>query len=248
LSLEYGARLGGRRREAAKACSPRRKPWVRRKPNNQAPEERKKKSVPALGPMDQDTNDGVAYLRSLKHSGTAAAPARALEPATRIPHGAEKRRAARYKCEGSAEIREQGQEVRTWATFSDISLHGCYIEVQATYPARTALYMKLEAHGIRFETNGVVRVSYPYLGMGVEFSDMTEENSSQLKRLLASLAQPNAIMGPGIASSLPATDPLRAPPAIIRPDDAISAMIDFFEDHQMLLRDDFVKILQKTQK
>jgi hypothetical protein len=49
--------------------------------------------------------------------------------------GAEKRRSPRYKCEGSAEICEDGRAVRTWATFSDISLHGCYVEAQATYPA-----------------------------------------------------------------------------------------------------------------
>ena len=83
--------------------------------------------------------------------------------------------APRYKCEGSAELREEGCDVRTWATFSDISLHGCYVEAQATYPANTILHMKLEANGVRVETNGNVRVSYPYLGMGIAFLDTSEE-------------------------------------------------------------------------
>ena len=51
------------------------------------------------------------------------------------------------KCEGSAEVREDGCDVRTWATFTDVSVHGCYVEAQATYPAGTILHLKLEVKG-----------------------------------------------------------------------------------------------------
>ena len=34
-------------------------------------------------------------------------------------------------------MREEGCDVRTWATFTDVSLHGCYVEAQATYPVGT---------------------------------------------------------------------------------------------------------------
>lgn len=57
--------------------------------------------------------------------------------------------------------------MRTWATFSDVRWHGCYVEAQATYPAGTMLPITLEASGGRLETKGNGRVSYPYLGMGV---------------------------------------------------------------------------------
>ena len=70
-------------------------------------------------------------------------------------------------------MRTEGCDVRTWATFTDISLYGCYIEAQATFPAGTVLNLKLEANGIRVETRGNVRVNYPYLGMGVAFVGMT---------------------------------------------------------------------------
>jgi PilZ domain len=206
--------------------------------------------------MAQETNEGIAYLMALKRSGSddaAATPAR-TDPET-LPEpvegnrfkGAEKRRGPRYKCEGSAEIREDGCDVRTWATFSDISVHGCYVEAQATYPANTVLHMKLEANGIRVETKGNVRVNYPYLGMGIAFADMSEENQAQLKQLLASIARPCMIMGPGIASSLPATDPLKALPLVTRPEAAIEALVEFFESRQMLMRDDFLRILRKSQ-
>jgi hypothetical protein len=69
-------------------------------------------------------------------------------------------------------LREEGCDVRTWSTFTDISLNGCYVEAQATYPAGTLLHMKLESNGIRVEIKGKVRISYPYLGMGIAFEDL----------------------------------------------------------------------------
>jgi hypothetical protein len=68
-------------------------------------------------------------------------------------------------------MRADGCDVHTWAAFTDVSLHGCYVEAQATYPAGAMLPMKLEANGVRLETKGSVRVSYPYLGMGIAFEE-----------------------------------------------------------------------------
>lgn len=209
--------------------------------------------------MPQEMNEGVAYLRALKQStnrpdadppvtGDAGRPpdVAAATVGERF-QGSEKRRAPRYKCEGSAQILEQGKEVHTWATFSDISIHGCYVEAQATYPAGTILHMKMEASGIRFETQGTVRVSYPYLGMGIAFLAMTEENEAHLRRLLAAISQPSVIMGPGIASSLPSTSPLEAMPTISNPAAALQELTEFFESRQMLMRDDFIRLLKKSQ-
>src|SRR5258708_4874651 len=52
---------------------------------------------------------------------------------------AEKRGEPRYKCEGSAEFRTDGFEVRTWARVTDLSRSGCYVEMQATSPLNTAV-------------------------------------------------------------------------------------------------------------
>jgi hypothetical protein len=212
--------------------------------------------------MAEESNEGVSYLMALKRSINPPTPAPGLVPVDAFPpptppdivtdagdrfKGAEKRRSPRYKCEGSVELREEGCDVRTWATFTDVSVHGCYVEAQATYPAGTLLHLKLEAHGIRVETNGNVRVSYPYLGMGISYVGMSEENLAQLKRLLATVSHPCVIMGPGIASSLPATDPLQGVPLIAKPEAAIQALIEFFESRQMLMRDDFLRILRKSQ-
>jgi len=215
--------------------------------------------------MSQEINEGVAYLRALKGSGsteaTAAAPARETNadaqftpPATVASidkpcfQGTEKRRSTRYKCEGSVELRENSCDVRTWATFTDVSLQGCYVEAQATYPVGTVLQLKLEAAGFRVETGGNVRVTYPYLGMGIAFIDMSEENRTRLREMLGAISRPTVIMGPGIASTLPSRGPLEAVPVISDPGSAIRAMIDFFENRQLLMRDDFLRLLRKSQE
>jgi len=215
--------------------------------------------------MAQETNDGISYLMALKRSGSdpasAAAPARESSPGTQVGgtsdsqgtlaetsyKGAEKRRSPRYKCEGSAEMRELSCDVHTWATFTDISLHGCYVEAQATYPVGTVLQMKLAANGVKVELTGNVRVSYPYLGMGIAFVNITEENTARLRDMLSTVLRHSVIMGPGIASSLPSKGPLEALPPISNPTAAIQALVEFFESRQMLMRDDFLRILRQSQ-
>lgn len=215
--------------------------------------------------MAQEINDGIAYLKALRQTvnpqaATAAAPARETLLEEHPPMGSEtsaslapqfsgmeKRRSPRYKCEGSAEMREQGCDVRTWATFTDISLHGCYVEAQATYPVGTVLHLKMTANGIALETEGSVRVSYPYLGMGIAFAPLSDENRVRLKELLGTLSHPSIIMGPGIVSSLPSSSPMDTVPLISDAGTAIQALISFFEGHHLLTREDFLGILHKSQ-
>lgn len=213
--------------------------------------------------MAEETNESVAYLRALKRSdasvaGSAAAPAPGRETGMEAAdlndrraelgqpfQGAEKRRSVRYKCEGSAELRSDNCDVRTWASFQDVSLHGCYVEAQATYPVGTLLCMKLEANGARVEAKGEVRVSYPYLGMGIAFREMSEENRAQLKKLLGAISHPTVVMGRRIASSLAARDEAEA--LIANPAAALRALTQFFENRPMLMREDFLKMLRDSQ-
>lgn len=203
--------------------------------------------------MAEHVDDNISYLRTLKQSSgsgeaTAAAPARAVaHPNTELPpFRAEKRRSVRYKCEGSATIREEGTEVQTWAAFTDVSLHGCYVEAQVTYPVGKVLHLKLEAYGVTVTATGIVRVSYPCLGMGIAFTNVTPEVRDQLRELLGSITHPTAIMGSGIASTIGARS-LSTLPAIPDPAAAVRALVDFFESRQMLMREDFVRLLRTSQ-
>jgi hypothetical protein len=77
--------------------------------------------------------------------------------------------------------------------------------------------------------------------------EMTDGDRSVLKDLLASMSRPMTIMGPGIASSLPASGTLESVPLISDPKVALQALLDFFEDRQMLMREDFLRILRQSQ-
>ena len=205
--------------------------------------------------MPDEQNSSVAYLRALKqYSQPSPADSTpqpgATEPAAqvgdRLP-GAEKRRSPRYKCEGSAEMREDSCDVRTWATFTDVSLHGCYVEAQATYPLGTVLHMKLDAGGVRVETKGTVRVNYPYLGMGIAFTDLSEESRTRLRQLLATIAPSSTIMGP-VVTAQPSCGPAEPMPPIHDAAAAVQSLIEFFQSHHMLTRDDFRALLSKSQQ
>lgn len=203
--------------------------------------------------MSEENHQGPAYLLALKQSfqaDAASAQARQAErdAAGEQYQGSNKRQAPRYKCEGSVEIREEGCDVRTWATFADMSLHGCYIEAQATYPAGTVLNMKLETNGIRVETRGNVRVSYPYLGMGIAFVGMTGENVARLRQILATACRGCAVMRTDIASTVAGSEAMSSMPVIADPAAVIRELMEFFESREILRREDFVRILRKSQR
>jgi len=149
-------------------------------------------------------------------------------------------------------MREDGADVQTWARFTDISLHGCYVEAQATYPVGTVLHLKLEANGVRVDNKGTVRVSYPYLGMGIAFTEVSEETREHMKEMMGSLSRPTAITGLGIedleiVSSLPARELPHTLPKIADHAAALQALAKFFDSRQMLTREDFLRILRKSQ-
>jgi hypothetical protein len=215
--------------------------------------------------MAQEIDEGVPYLNALKQSESSLRTISAKVPATetgaelRFPNsgfadfgdrfkGTDRRLSPRYKCEGSAELSEEGAQVRTWATFADISLHGCYVEAKATYPVGTILRLKLEANGVRVETKGCVRVTYPYLGMGIALVEMSDENRVRLKELLGTITRSSMIIRPDIPSLLSASAPVQELAAIADPGAAVRALIEFFADRQVLMRDGFLRILRKSQE
>ncbi len=207
--------------------------------------------------MQEDTDQSIAYLTALKRfdtpvaaTATAAAPQTLSEPEANTSdqfHGAEKRRSPRYRCEGTAELLKYGSDVSTWSTFADVSLHGCYVESQATYPVDTLLHMKLEANGFRVEANGNVRVNYPYLGMGIAFAEISEPNRTQLKGLLGTISRRTRVIGPARDTSQTISGPSVEAIPIADPVSALRALTEFFQSRQMLMRDDFFRILRKSQ-
>jgi hypothetical protein len=214
--------------------------------------------------MSDDKETGAAYLASLKHPATApaaaAAPARAPENLRPSATGAgiagpsggtnfagtEKRRSPRYKCQGSARLQQAGTSVATWATFTDISMSGCYVEATSTYCAGATLGMKLEANGFRIEATGEVRVAYPQLGMGISFTRMSDEDREHLRGLLRTISPSSVILSSRRSSRESSEPPIEALPAIKDPAAILQAMWNFFEDRHLMGREEFLRILRKS--
>jgi hypothetical protein len=59
--------------------------------------------------------------------------------------------------------------------------------MNTTFPVGTKVDLVLKSFGIRIETPGAVRASYPSLGMGICFAEIQPVQQLHLKDLLAAL-------------------------------------------------------------
>jgi hypothetical protein len=201
--------------------------------------------------MSEDKSAGASYLAALKQTiahATGAAPARAATgKAARAETGHhEKRRSPRYRCQGSAHLREIRGKLATWATFTDISLHGCYVEAMSVFTAGSELALIVEVNGYRVECNGLVRVVYPGLGMGISFTIMSPQNHELLRLLVQSLSQPSAILG-ALPVATPNSPLAEVSPETANPAEVLQEIKAFFDERQVLGREEFHRILRKHQ-
>ncbi len=206
---------------------------------------------PGLSPDLSQSEDGVNYLRRLKAPGAEGAPAAAAArgdgktgTATLGLGFKDRRQSPRLRCSGSAEVRAEGSDVRMWGTLTDISLHGCYVEMNATFPVNTKVDLVLNSFGIRIQTQGRVRATYPSLGMGICFADIEPLEHLQLKQLLAALSGRSAIPTAksaevaGMKETLASADP-RA---------ILGEIAGFFQNNQLLSRAEFYQIAKRVRR
>jgi hypothetical protein len=204
-------------------------PYVVRPLTGAAPEAPSKSGVSSAAPTPVWASAG---------SGTKTAAASA--PATTPKQ--ENRRFPRFKCEGNLELKTEGSTIRTWATFTDISVTGCYVEMMTTFPVGTKLDMQLGMNGFIVNAEAIVRVTYPFLGMGIEFKEMLQHDRKQLGSMLASLS----------ASSLTranaSTKKTVTLPSIAEPGAVIDALVRFFETKATLSPEEFVRLVETSQR
>jgi hypothetical protein len=205
--------------------------------------------------MSDEKTAGASYLAALKHLSTpaAAASARVRESAANDrPDGDarsnERRRSPRYRCQGSAHLREISSNIATWATFTDVSMHGCYVEAMSTFRVGAELALTIEVNGYRVECRGTVQIVYPGLGMGVAFTTISQENRERLRELVRSLALSSVILGTRTGLNRGTAPAPETQPPVKDPAAALRAISDFFEQRHMLGREEFLRILQKSQR
>ena len=195
--------------------------------------------------------EGVDYLRRLKGAVSEAAPADAVvRGGGEAPAAAnslawkEKRQSPRLRCSGSAEFRTEASDVRIWGTVTDISLHGCYLEMNTTFPVGTRVDLVLKSFGIRIEAPGTVRASYPFLGMGICFAEIEPVQQMQLKQLLAALSARSGVSNGISTQENSMSDILSA----ADPKAFLDEIAEFFQKNQLLSRNEFHQIAKRARR
>jgi c-di-GMP-binding flagellar brake protein YcgR len=70
---------------------------------------------------------------------------------------------------------------------TDLSLGGCYVETESPFPEHALVDLCLRTNEMAVHTEGMVRVTHPGYGMGVEFPSRTTEQRAQVGNLISFL-------------------------------------------------------------
>lgn len=83
----------------------------------------------------------------------------------------EQRRNPRYSFIASAELLEPQTDVRIATRVSELSLHGCYMDMLNPFPVDTLVLAKISSGDAEFRTNAKVIYAHPNFGAGMVFLD-----------------------------------------------------------------------------
>jgi hypothetical protein len=117
-----------------------------------------------MGKSSYDCNNGIAPEAAINYK--------------------EKRRGPRYSFIASAELVEQKADVRIASRVSELSLHGCYLDMMNPFPTGTQVLVKIAAGEAFFEAKAKIIYSQPNMGAGVAFLDVTPDSQAALERWL----------------------------------------------------------------
>jgi len=83
-----------------------------------------------------------------------------------------------------AEIVDEKEQARTASRVSELSLHGCYMEMPNPFPQGTNVLIEIYTETEFLEAHATVAYLEPKQGMGLTFSEMPAHFASVLKKWL----------------------------------------------------------------
>jgi len=148
--------------------------------------------------LPADETDSAAQTAALRKNAHSRSEGR---PAT------EKRWHTRFECTGGASVRADGSGFPVHGQVKDIAQGGVYVETTTPLTANTEVYVKMNVEDIQIESAGVVRTSYPMVGMGISFQNISAENQEQVDRIIqyirAKATSPKNVTEPAFAPNQP---------------------------------------------
>jgi PilZ domain len=101
----------------------------------------------------------------------------------------ERRRTPRYIFIASAELYEENSDLRVASRVSELSLHGCYLDMMNPFPTGTLILVKIFAGDLTFQSKAKVVYSTPNVGAGVAFLDVEPKDQYILNQWLEDAAK-----------------------------------------------------------
>jgi hypothetical protein len=201
-------------------------------------------------PDTRNNDNSVNYLRRLKEqidAETAADSAQSESATTTLQSKTpprERRRSPRFKCAGSVAFTVESSQVRVWGSLTDISLRGCYVEMSNPFSIDTKVSLVIDTSGVRIRARGVVRISYPGLGMGILLTELAPEQRELLEQLLATLAHVVPPAAPELVQERTAENVLGA----VDPVPFLEELQRFFTGKPNLSREEFFRIADRCHR
>jgi hypothetical protein len=94
----------------------------------------------------------------------------------------ERRRAPRYPFIARAEIIDEKENARTSSRVSDLSVHGCYVEMLNPFPEGTSVAIEIYTETESLEAHGTVARIEPKRGMGLTFDELAPSFAGVLNK------------------------------------------------------------------
>ena len=101
----------------------------------------------------------------------------------------ERRRTPRYIFIASAELYEERTDVRVASRVSELSLHGCYLDMMNPFPPGTLVLLKIFAGDLTFQSKAKFIYATPNVGAGVAFQEVEPKYEYILQRWLEEAAK-----------------------------------------------------------
>jgi len=96
----------------------------------------------------------------------------------------DKRRSPRYSFIASAELIEEKADVRIASRVSELSRHGCYLDMMNPFPTGTMVLVKIAAGDAFFEAKSKIVYAQHNMGAGVGFLEVAPASQAVLERWL----------------------------------------------------------------
>lgn len=100
----------------------------------------------------------------------------------------ERRRTPRYIFIASAELYEEHSDVRVASRVSELSMHGCYLDMMNPFPPGTIILLKIFAGDLTFQSKARVIYATQNVGAGVAFLDVEPKYNYILERWMEQAA------------------------------------------------------------